>query len=652
MSAISAGGYHVIARLRDGTLQGWGDLALDDIGESLTPVPIPGITNVTRVSTGLRHTLAVRSDGTVWAWGDNSAGQLGDGTTTNRYRPVQVPGLANAVEVVAGLFHSIALLADGSVWAWGNNAENQVGSGTEVHILAPRRVVGLPPATAVAAGREFSFALVGGKLWAWGYNYNGSIGCPQCDGRNGPIQVPGIDRIRAVTALFEHVLLLREDGGVYAFGLGTLGQLGDGTLVTRDSPVVVLREGGAGSIAGNDWFLGLDPAAATQIAAEKVPTFLVVASSQANNVVADIRYRAQDVGTTASTFVFALAPATLVHGAELAKDARIAVKARGGAKDAPVACALAQVNAQGQLVAVSAASLQAYVSGVLSAQGQSVSILNSVPQTTVAGATFYVGYGANGNAMLVNGTTRSVVSVPGSLSCKPQAPQTGWWYNPAEGGRGFSIEARGSRLFMAAFHYEPSGRATWNFSGGATSLDGSLFTSDFVGVSGGQTLTGSYKLPVLAPAGPITFAFSDATHGTMVWPGGTVAIERQPFVPNGLTGLPQPGLPESGWWWNPDESGRGFFIEWQNGYADIAGYMYDDAGNPTWYISVYPTPDPLRFSGNWWTFAGGQSMGGPYRMPTRTSDNAGALDVQFTSATTATMTLPDARRIPLQRQAF
>jgi hypothetical protein len=67
---------------------------------------------------------------------------------------------------------------------------------------------------------------------------------------------------------------------------------------------------------------------------------------------------------------------------------------------------------------------------------------------------------------------------------------------------------------------------------------------------------------------------------------------------------------------------------------------------------VAATPDPLRITGNWWTFANGQAMGQPYRPAVRTSDNAGALDVRFTGATTATMTLPDGRQINLVRQAF
>ena len=370
------------------------------------------------------------------------------------------------------------------------------------------------------------------------------------------------------------------------------------------------------------------------------------------NATANFQPRPQDAGTTQSVYIFAVAPSTLVANAATVKREGLAWKARGAKADAPVQCVLAQLNASGQLQAVSASGLTAFVTGTLAASGQSVKILDNVATPDIAGTAFYVGYGTSAQQMIASGVNQRALEVAGNVSCDPRPPQTGWWFNPAEGGRGFSIEPRGTRLFVAAFHYEPDGRATWNFAGGSTSIDGSLFTADFMGASGGQTLTGAYRFPNLANAGSLTFAFSDARHGTMVWPGGTVAIERQPSVPNGLTLPPQAGLPESGWWWNPDESGRGFFIEWQGGFVNIAGYMYDEQGRPTWYITVVPTPDPLRITGNWWTYANGQAMGQPYRPATRTSDNAGALDLQFTSRTTATMRLPDGRTIPLVRQAF
>jgi hypothetical protein len=351
-----------------------------------------------------------------------------------------------------------------------------------------------------------------------------------------------------------------------------------------------------------------------------------------------------------------VAPVTLVQPA-LLKDAGEALPPLGYAKtkdgkDTSVACVLAQINQAGQLQAVSASSLRAYVSGFLGAQGQAVQIVNNVATVQIGGATFYVGYGASAQSMLSSGTNRGVVTIPGSLECRPQAPQTGWWYNAAEGGRGFSIEARGNRLFFGAFHYDTAGNAVWNYAGGVTSLDGSLFISDFIATSGGQTLTGPYRAPAFATAGTVTLAFSDATHGTIAWPGGTTGIERLPFVPNGLTAPAQSGVPEAGWWWNPAETGRGFFIEWQNGWFHIAAYMYDETGRPRWYLSAYPSPDPMRISGNWWLFGNGQAPGQPYRPATRINDNAGSMEVQFTNSTTGTLTLPDGRRVPFVRMPF
>src|SRR6185503_20533737 len=144
-------------------------------------------------------------------------------------------------------------------------------------------------------------------------------------------------------------------------------------------------------------------------------------------------------------------------------------------KDTPVPCVLAQLNASGQLRAVSASSLQAYVTGVLGGQGQAVTVLNNVPTVNIAGATFYLGYGPNSTSMINNGVNRSVVAAPGSVACQPAPPQTGWWWNTTEGGRGFSIEVAGNHLVLASYLYDVSGRATWLLASGNTSLDGTLF---------------------------------------------------------------------------------------------------------------------------------------------------------------------------------
>src|SRR4029079_14296475 len=61
--------------------------------------------------------------------------------------------------------------------------------------------------------------------------------------------------------------------------------------------------------------------------------------------------RPQDVGQTASVFVFAVAPSTRVINASQAKAAAIAWKAEGATRDTPVQCVLAQLNSSGQLQA-------------------------------------------------------------------------------------------------------------------------------------------------------------------------------------------------------------------------------------------------------------------------------------------------------------
>jgi hypothetical protein len=371
---------------------------------------------------------------------------------------------------------------------------------------------------------------------------------------------------------------------------------------------------------------------------------------------AAIQYRPQDVGSTGSVFVFALAPATRVLAAETEGVLKVGFAKDEKKADTPIACVLAQLNAAGQMVAVTSANLSAFLTGVLGAQGASVAILNGVPTGNVSGATFFVGYGGSGTAMINTGINRAAVTVPGSLTCIPSAPQTGWWWNPLEDGRGFSIEKRGNNLFFAAFLYDVSGRSTWYVSSGPASLEGSLYNGDLLSASGGQTLGGAYsRFPTLGSAGAMTLTFNNDSSGTLVWAGGTVPIQRFNIVPNGLTAQPVAGVPESGWWWNESEAGRGFFMEWQGNTLDIAGYMYDDNGNSVWYLTVGNiggTAAARTFNGTWWSYTGGQTLTGAWRQNTRSNSNVAPMTITFTGIETALMTLPNGRTTNLRRHRF
>jgi hypothetical protein len=322
------------------------------------------------------------------------------------------------------------------------------------------------------------------------------------------------------------------------------------------------------------------------------------------------------------------------------------------AKDTPVQCVLAQLTASGQLTAVSASNLAAYLSGTLGSAGAAVTVLNNASTAPLQGSVFYVGYGTSSQAMLNGGVNRSAITVPGAQVCAPQAPETGWWWNPNENGRGFSIETQGSHLFMAGYLYDTTGRSTWVVSGGLTSLDGSLYNGVLQTFSNGQTLTGTFQAPAPpATVGQLTLAFSDARNGTLSWPGGTIAIRRFDIAAPS-TAPPPAFAPESGWWWSTAEGGRGYFMEFSGTSAFIAGYMYDTGGNPLWYLAEGTMPTSQAFQGRWTQYANGQTLSGAYKLPGLSNANVGSVAIQFQDSSHAMLTFPGGRTVAITRFAF
>ena len=231
-------------------------------------------------------------------------------------------------------------------------------------------------------------------------------------------------------------------------------------------------------------------------------------------------------------------------------------------------------------------------------------------------------------------------------------PQPGWWWNAAEPGRGYFIEVKNGRFYTASYLYDNSGNALW-FATGPGNVSGSTLSGTLATYSNGQTLTGNYVFPAgPTSAGSMNITFSDNTHGTIAWPGGTVPITRYELATGSLS-LPDPSFkPETGWWWNPSEGGRGFSLEIQGDNMFVAGFMYDGSGNPVWYASAGKMSSPSVYQGTWAQYWNGQAMGGVFRMATVKNANVGGMAIGFTSTTTATMYLPDGRTIPLTRYSF
>lgn len=101
-------------------------------------------------------------------------------------------------------------------------------------------VPGLIGVVSVSAGGQHVVAVKSdGTVMAWGYNEYGQLGDGTTVPRHSPVAVPGLTGVVAVSAGSSHSVALKTDGTVVAWGDNSTGQLGDGTQIGHLSPVVV-----------------------------------------------------------------------------------------------------------------------------------------------------------------------------------------------------------------------------------------------------------------------------------------------------------------------------------------------------------------------------------------------------------------------------
>ncbi len=206
----------------------------------LTPSSLPTLQHITAADAGDSHTCGLTASGTVKCWGRNASGQLGNNSTTDSFLPVDVGGVISATAVAAGDAFSCAL-TDGGVKCWGANESGQLGNGTNDDSLTPVNVGGLSGVTALAAGGSTACAMVsGGGVKCWGANDAGQVGDGTTDARSAPTAVSGLaSGVNAIDVGSYHACALMDGGGVKCWGSNDSGQLGDGTMDNRSTPVDV-----------------------------------------------------------------------------------------------------------------------------------------------------------------------------------------------------------------------------------------------------------------------------------------------------------------------------------------------------------------------------------------------------------------------------
>ncbi|MDI1479769.1 hypothetical protein [Polyangium sp. y55x31] len=209
--------------------------------------PVAGLDDITALAPGGGHTLFLRADGRVFAAGLNGRGQLGVGDTESHPSIVEVPTTAEIVAIAASDDASFAVDANGLVHAWGSNDEGQLGIGDEDVSPHPTPLIvpNLVDIVDVAAGRDHVLALTtGGGVHAWGLGSSGQIG----DGSAGilasrPQPVPLVlpDRVVALGARGNTSYAVLTSGDLLGWGQNSLAHLGvgDTNLRTKPTPCLV-----------------------------------------------------------------------------------------------------------------------------------------------------------------------------------------------------------------------------------------------------------------------------------------------------------------------------------------------------------------------------------------------------------------------------
>ncbi|MCL2595385.1 MAG: hypothetical protein FWD83_07695, partial [Promicromonosporaceae bacterium] len=249
-----------------------GLLGVGHSNAQLTPAPVVSetgagqLTGITQVAARNGGSFALREDGVLLSWGSNPG--LGNGTV-GRAVPTPVHGLSGAGSTLDNISsvhastnpqQGFAITNNGQVVSWGDSFWGGLGHSHTPQVNYPRPVLAvnwqqpLRNVVQIDGGSQFSMGLTSrGNVYAWGIRTQGQLGDGMTDG-NRPYAAPVLSAdgtgplsdIAQISAGMSHALARTTGGFVYAWGQGGQGRLGNGLNANQSLPVRVLNPTGTG----------------------------------------------------------------------------------------------------------------------------------------------------------------------------------------------------------------------------------------------------------------------------------------------------------------------------------------------------------------------------------------------------------------------
>lgn len=245
-ASIDAEGYNSMALKSDGSLWSWGSNNNGQIGDGnfgtgvivTSPIQIGSDTDWIKIEAA--RTFAIKSNGTLWGWGKNDQGHLGTGDTNPYYTPVQIGADSDWVDVSSGGNQTLALKSNGTLWGWGLNHSGSLGIGPASNFVMVPTQTGNNTAdwAKISVGGCCSSKMIktDGTLWAMGGGWN--LGNGTTVNANVPTPITS-DNTWETLVTSNHSAVIKSDGTLWTWGYNDVGQMGDGSLVSKTSPIQV-----------------------------------------------------------------------------------------------------------------------------------------------------------------------------------------------------------------------------------------------------------------------------------------------------------------------------------------------------------------------------------------------------------------------------
>lgn len=251
---MTAGGSsHILALKSDGTVLAWGrnseyQLGNGGTGSGSTLAVISGLSNVISVAASANYSMALTQSGQVYCWGTT-------GAYNSASTPTLVSGVSDVVAISAGRGKAFALKSDGTVF----NMIHYTGFNSSPTPIEESYGVALSRVVSIAAGTSFGLALKNdGTLVSWGYGGEGQLGQGRyMTSSTYATAISSLSGIVSVTTGANHAMALKSDGTVYAWGEGSLGQIGDLYGSDRFEPVQISLTGAVAVAAGSGHSMAL-----------------------------------------------------------------------------------------------------------------------------------------------------------------------------------------------------------------------------------------------------------------------------------------------------------------------------------------------------------------------------------------------------------